>query len=65
MEEETIKKFGDDFISKDIDRRNIVAVTTVGTTGTSLALYYTKDAIRYILLLGNIEENIELEKIRK
>jgi len=48
LEKETVKKFGDDFISEDTDRKNIVAYTTGGTTGTPLTLYYTKDAIRYI-----------------
>ena len=52
LEKETVKKFGDDFISKDIDRKNIVADTTGGTTGTPLTLYYAKDAIRYIYALG-------------
>lgn len=52
LEKETIKKFGDDFISEDIDRKNIVAITTGGTTGTPLIIYYTKDTIRYVFALG-------------
>ena len=48
LQKETVKKFGDDFISKDFNRKNLVAVKTGGTTGTPLTLYYTKDAIRYI-----------------
>lgn len=51
LEKETVKNFGDDFISKDIDRKNIVAGTTGGTTGTPLTLYYTKDAIRYVFAI--------------
>jgi phenylacetate-CoA ligase len=52
LQKETVKKFGDDFISKDFNRKNLVACKTGGTTGTPLTLYYTKDAIRYIFALG-------------
>ena len=51
LEKEIIKKFGDDFISKDIDKKNIVAITTGGTTGTPLTFYYAKDAVRYAFAL--------------
>lgn len=52
LEKETVKKFVDDFISEDIDRRNIVANMSSGTTGTPLTIYYTKDAIRYFFALN-------------
>ena len=52
LEKETVKKFGDDFISKDVDRKNLVVITTGGTTGTPLIIYYTKDAIRYVFALS-------------
>ena len=60
LEKETVKKFRDDFISKNINRKNVVAETTGGTTGTPLTLYYTKDAIRYVVALG--ESSVSLLK---
>jgi len=52
LEKETIKKFGDEFISKNIKRKDLVAESTGGTTGTPLDIYYTKDALKYIYALG-------------
>jgi phenylacetate-CoA ligase len=52
LEKETVKKFGDEFVSKNIERKDLVAESTGGTTGTPLVIYYTKDAIRYIYALG-------------
>ena len=52
LEKETVKKFGDEFVSKNIERKDLVAELTGGTTGTPLVIYYTKDAIKYIFALG-------------
>jgi len=51
LEKGTIKKFGDEFISKNIKRKDLVAESTGGTTGTPLDIYYTKDALKYIYAL--------------
>lgn len=51
LEKETVKKFGDEFISKNIKRKDLVAESTGGTTGTPLDIYYTKDALKYIYAL--------------
>ena len=47
LEKETVKKFGDEFISKDFNKKNLVACKTGGTTGTPLTLYCTKDDLMY------------------
>ena len=47
LEKKIVKKFGDNFISKNIERKDLVAESTGGTTGTPLTFYCTKDDLMY------------------
>ena len=47
LEKETVRKFGDELISKDFNKKNLVANKTGGTTGTPITFYCTKNDIVY------------------
>lgn len=48
LEKETVKKYRNQFISKNVKRKHLIAESTGGTTGTPLVIYYSKDEIKYI-----------------
>ena len=52
LDKETVRKFGGDLISKNIERKDLVTELTGGTTDRPLVIFYTKDAIKYIFALG-------------
>ena len=47
LEKETVRKFGDELISEDFNKKKLVAHKTGGTTGTPINYYCTKNDIVY------------------
>jgi phenylacetate-CoA ligase len=52
LEKQNLKERKEDFIAKNVSRRDLIPYPTGGTTGTPLTLYTTRDAIQYNFAFG-------------